>query len=725
MSLIAAASWQNTPQISFTSAAALSPQVEKYAVEEIKVCLTARFRNPFDPTDIALDASIQAPSGKIVHLPGFFYRPYTFRLVAGKEVDSPAGPGDWRVRFCPTEAGLHKITLRAKDHAGHTATRVLTVKVNSSTNPGFIRLSPQDKRFFQFDSGVPYYPVGMNIAWGGDHGVLSYDQWIPKSGSQGLNYARYWLGPLWATFALEVAGKAEENKGLGQFNLADCARLDHAIDLARKNGVYVMLTLDSYNMLREKDGYPQWSGTPHNHANGGPLKRPEDYFTDTTIQKLYESRLRYLVARYSAYTNVFSWEFWNEVDLTGGFKPSIVRDWHAKQAQALHRLDPYQHLLSTSFSSSAGTPMIDALPELDFVQSHIYATDFVRQAAQYQTVKGAHKAHFVGEVGADGGSPRPEDKEGIQLHDALWVGITNGMSGTAMTWWWDNLVDPNNLYHLFKPVHEFVKDIDWPRQGFTPVPLAVNGPQSQIDLAFAEGPGGVSNSPWNRPSKITIANHQVRGDLPVAGLLHGTRNHGDIHNPITFDVDNDIPYRFVLTVGDVSGWGGAKLEISLDGKKVVTRDFADPDDQQKTGNLTQYKGDISVPVPAGHHVLVVNNPGNDWFVVSYRFEGLKVVSTPPVDTYAVQGKSVAIAWVLNRGRNFHSLVELKTTPAPVSGLSVSFPHLGAGTWSVAVWDTWTGTVVATQTVHSDGKTSEAIPLPPVGKDFALKLVKRF
>ncbi|RYG35349.1 hypothetical protein EON81_12970, partial [bacterium] len=83
----------------------------------------------------------------------------------------------------------------------------------------------------------------------------------------------------------------------------------------------------------------------------------------------------------------------------------------------------------------------------------------------------------------------------------------------------------------------------------------------------------------------------------------------------------DRPTTLQLLVGDVSGWGGANLKVRLDGEEILTKEFADPDDREKTDTLTGYAGILPVEIPAGHHTVEVDNTGHDWVGLGYRFKG--------------------------------------------------------------------------------------------------------
>src|SRR5207244_3222060 len=116
------------------------------------------------------------------------------------------------------------------------------------------------------------------------------------------------------------------------------------------------------------------------------------------MDRLYRNRLRYLVARCGASSHVLSWEFWNEVDIVSpdAWNEDEVRAWHARMAQYLRVLDPYHHLLTTSFSGPGGKASIDRLPELDYVQTHTYgAPDMAGEILTRQQAKAAYgKPHY-------------------------------------------------------------------------------------------------------------------------------------------------------------------------------------------------------------------------------------------------------------------------------------------------------------------------------------------
>ncbi|MBO3800067.1 MAG: hypothetical protein FGF52_03300 [Candidatus Brockarchaeota archaeon] len=82
-----------------------------------------------------------------------------------------------------------------------------------------------------------------------------------------------------------------------------------------------------------------------------------------------------MVSRYAYSTHLLAWEFFNEVDLTDGYNPSNVASWHREMAEYLRSIDPYDHLITTSFSNPMGEDLIWRTSGLDFTQTHMYGPD--------------------------------------------------------------------------------------------------------------------------------------------------------------------------------------------------------------------------------------------------------------------------------------------------------------------------------------------------------------
>ncbi len=703
---------------------------KQYGLAEFTVDLTADYTNAFDPRQVALDAEIKTPSGKRVKVPGFVNQAFNRSLLNGKEQMKPVGNPLWNIRFCPTEAGTYQMHVTLSDHAGQANPKDLSFTVASSTSDGFIKVSPKDPHYFAFDSGKTYFPIGTNMAWSGPAGTFDYNKWLSAFGAQRANYARLWLAESWSPFELTSNGLATENKGFDQINLTNAWRLDYVIKQAAANNISVLLTIDSYNTLNpDKNVSPQWEETALNAKNGGPLRVWTDFWKSATMEKVYQAKLRYLVARYGGYTNVLAWEFWNEVDLVKDFDEELVRPWHDRMATFLKGVDPYHHLITTSFSDALGRRGIDLLPGLDFFQTHTYNAPDLAWAVSYQQARKSAwgKPHLIGEIGADSQGPRSdEDPTGIQIHDPLWISTVTGCAGGAMPWWWDNLIEPKNLYPLFGALQRFTTGVNFASEEFRPtdVTLSYTTPPPTAmgrDLVFSNGPVSWSPSEFNRPQTVQWSGKKPEGSLPLSGVQHGTVNHPNLHNPATFLVLLPKETKFTVDVGEVSGYGGAALKIAVDGKIVLAKSFPDSADNVNHQSVKQYSGSYSVVVPKGKHAIVVSNPGNDWFYASYRFENLLSQSTPPLEAWALTGNRTALLWIRVQGRSWKALVEQKRVPAPAPPTQLRLKGLVAGAWKMEIWDTWNGTVTQESLVHVEGNGLLRASLPTIRTDIAVKL----
>ena len=684
--------------------------VGQYDVLEIAVALPAVYDNPFDPAQIDLTGVFATPSGRTLQVPGFWYQGYErSRAEGGAEELRSAGPPGFRVRFAWGETGRYRYEIVAQDAQGRRRVGSGEFEVTPSARKGYVRRSARAPLYFEFDSGEPYFAIGENMCWPGAGGTYDYDLWMPKLAANGGNYIRLWLVNEWNKLGLENRAAAGPGNGLGRYCQEASWRVDYILAQADRLGIKAMICIDSFNSLADS-GYAMWQQSPYNVANGGPCQRPADFFTNDDAKRLFKQRLRYLVARWGASTAVLSWEFWNEVDLTDGYDSEAVAKWHREMADYLRSIDPWKHLITTSYGGTEGDPAVDGLPELDYVQSHNYGSrdvaDIISRVSRAKA-EAYGRPHYFGEFGTDWeGRNNGSDREGIHLHNGLWSAMLSQCAGTAMLWWWDNYVEPFDLYRQFAPVAAFAADVDWPRDNYQPA-------DSKVRLAREDAPRLCApvvvepqreewqdGSPLNRPHTFRVGNDGSVADQGwLSRILHGRVNHPAWHNPATFSVDYPQAGRFEVTVGGVSGYGGAALSISLDGRPALTVDFADtaPDD---TETMHQYDRVYGIEVPAGSHEIVVEDTGNDWFVLdSVRLTSY--LTTPNLRVLALSNGRRGLVWVQNKEHTW-ALHRDGVSPTPVPACWVDLSGFDPGVYEVERWDTSTGRPADVTRVEATG-----------------------
>jgi len=338
-----------------------------------------------------------------------------------------------------------------------------------------------------------------------------------------------------------------------------------------------------------------------------------------------------------------------------------VNLWHKEMARFIRNLDVYDHLISTSYANSIYEPDMWKDPIIDYSQIHNYSTSPDIESIHYQLIQSYlaeyNKPVLVGEfsLNIDPRNLKSIDPAGIHFHNALWSSVVSGSFGTAMTWWWDNYIDPQNLYHHFKPIAEFIKNVDLLSQGFKPV-IPICQSSACVDLTVSPGFSSWAKSPENQ---FTInPDGTISPAIDKLGrYLFGASINTHYRNPPTFSVNYPQAGQFkVITSGNTGS--DPAIEIWLDDVKVISQ----PAKVNKT---------YSIDVPAGEHRVLVDNQGADWIEISSYVIADYV---PALRSYALVGEKQIIGWVQHRNYNWKYVKEVGI-PTPVSDGKIQFSNL--------------------------------------------------
>ncbi len=628
--------------------------------------------------------------------------------------------GEWRARIAVPVTGTYRVRFQARDRSGTAQGPARSFRLECTDSKGFLHRPPGTARadYLQFDSGAPYFAIGSNLL---GHGVGPYEYYLPKFAAAGCNFLRFWMSG--STLGIE------RDKPV-RYDPVRAAIVDRVVNLARAHGIYLMVCLTDFREAKkEPQGY--WSKTAYCRI----CRTPSGFFTNPEARAVYRKRLRYIVARWAASPHVHSWELFNEVDLTSAWRrnPEAVRAWHRAMAAFLRQIDPYRHLITSSFSGIEDDPLWGQAG-MELVQRHFYTSIFLSFAdALSQTVRKlqAHgKPVLVGEFGRSRNLYARMDVAGVSLHNGLWGAAMAGAGGGAMPWWWQ-WIDGNDLYPHFAALARFTRGVPWVREKLHPAPAgavqvrfaAANpaAPPATIVLCPAHT-DSFRPAPWNRPLRITV-DRRGRMTPPnlLPGLLHGRRNHPDLHNPITFSLDYPGPGTFSVRIGTVSGYGGAALRLCVDGVPRLEKSFPDTDPGHQ--GLDEFAGQYTVPVPAGRHTVTLENTGRDWFRIVAISLGRYGRRAPGVRVLGLYGAATALVWIENRDYAwFAPLLELPLQPTPP--LELRLTRLPPGAWRAARFDPQSGTWKRPDIpLRSGPKRELRIPLGPLRKDIAIRLTR--
>ena len=702
------------------SVAGWPQSVGLFGLVQCTVALDAAWDNPFDPDDVALDAHVTTASGATYVQPGFYMIPHERTVEGDGEIMMPSGKGRWCVRLAATELGPLRCELRARDRSGSVRYSLPPVAVTASESKGFIRVSSVDPHFFRHDSGAGFIPIGHNLPIYHATGQLM-DAALAKMAANGENYNRWWMSA--SGLGLEWEPK------LGWYRQAEAARLDFVLDLAARLDMVYMLCMDTHQDFRQQG----WKQNPFNAANGGPCQTVEEWFTNSEAKSLYRKRLRYTVARWGYCPNVLCWEFGNEFEGWEKCKREVVIEWHREMSAALAQLDPYRHLITTSWWSKTGPETCWEIPHLDIVQTHCYTNNDANVAEQVRDYclhqwRTFRKPHVFGEFGIRShDTTADKDPKGWALHNSAWASICSGCNGNPMPWWHENYIEPLNLYFHFQSIRNFTRDLPFGQTTWRQVEVSsveyVAPPERPIvrDAVLAT----TSGFRRREVNEFTLSpDGSVNDAKSLLELLHG-QAHRDLRNPPVFQVNYPAAGAFSLHVGTVSKSG--LLRVFVDGVQALEKAFPCGEGKGRSWQHrpqwqlweSDYNETVSVPIPAGAHTVRVENLGGDWMrVKEYRFEGCKVVERPDLLCAALATDDVAIVWLQNRGSTWHNHGAGAVEPVPASVVTLS--GFEEGFYAVEWWETWQGKVSSRERLESrDGRL--VLRLGEIVSDVAAKI----
>ena len=662
--------------------------------------------NPFDPDQISIDATFSSPTGKTQKIAAFWMQDFTrTKGENDKEILSDKGAGQWHLRWTPTEIGTHRIAIEIA-RAGKAAQRMAStcsVKLATESARGFARVGAS-KRYFRTDNGAPLPLIGENLCWPDvNRGTYDYDKWLPAMQNARMNYGRLWM---WHnSFAAEFFGNERLN-----YNQKHLWQLDYTLDEANARGIYMMLCLDYHGIFQTDPdmwgGNAFWNEHAYQKKNGGPCDVPNDFFTMPAAQELYRKRLRYLVARFGADTNVLSWQFFNEINNVYGdgplkLKAADVVTWHAKMSEYLRGIDPYNHLQTSSLGSDGRQKELWQLPGLDYAQYHWYGnwggaynevthmTDDI--AATYH--QKFNKPMYVGEFGTNGaGSAAESDPHRRGLRQALWGGIFGGSAGTSMPWWWENIHD-ENLYPLWKSLRDFLP-ADFGNDQWQP--LGTQRPETKEELGAPKADAKPFDEPivlqdqWGGAPRGAVVINAAGdgGNSSLNGFVHGTEK-PDLQRPFRILAQLGEGAKLVLHLNSVSN--GPILRVRQNGRELLRRELPNKDGGYERNK--EYDEDIAIPLQAGRAEIEVDNVGADWLFLDWaRLDGALPTQLTNdqigLETHLMSDNRKYLLWLIDN--RFVWPRGAVSDDQMVKGATANVPNIKNGNYQIRWWNTKNG-----------------------------------
>ncbi len=207
-----------------TSAKESGQTVNNLEIVTKEIARYEKFEVHFDTTTVATDPSLpfapNPPAGlqpgigvsvdglfssdnwqTTIVQPGFLLQPYSYSVENDRDHFIPNGAPRWAVRFAPQKAGNWSFRVRVQDTSGiryypslNQNALMFPVKETSSnpyTQKGFLKVSPNDPRYFEFEDGSPFTGVGFNDGFDQSAQV---EQKMQTYEANKIDFLRVWLG---------------------------------------------------------------------------------------------------------------------------------------------------------------------------------------------------------------------------------------------------------------------------------------------------------------------------------------------------------------------------------------------------------------------------------------------------------------------------------------------------------------------------------------------------
>ena len=445
--------------------------------------------NPYDYDQINVYAAFTAPSGQQIVMPAFWYRDYEIKInenyngnissvsgVASTSKDEIQGLESvvwtndlyhYRVRVSLDEVGEYSYSINIEEDGVivQVMQSKLVVKQNpNSNNKGILQVDSKTNRNFVDGLGNTFIPVGVNLCWwtNNTRKTYDYDVWMTKMSENNMNMARLWM----ATWGFSIHWGKSYNNYNDRLNMA--ARLDKVFNLADENNIYLQLCLVNHGQFSSNTN-SEWAKNPYNEKNGGIIDSPDDFFKDKECIRTYKNEVKYIIARYGYSDKIMAWELFNEVDWTDNAETTNkvnIYNWHKEIGEFVEANDPYNHMITTSYKTNTG--MAYLLSCIDYTCPHDYGYERKNITTNLPaSMKGVYdkykKPTIQSEIGINwesGTATGKVDPTGISIRQALWAGMMGGTAGTAMQWWWDSWIHPNNLWPVYNGAGIYAEQMD-------------------------------------------------------------------------------------------------------------------------------------------------------------------------------------------------------------------------------------------------------------------------
>lgn len=319
---------------------------------------------------------------------------------------------------------------------------------------GFLRID-SNGRYFVFDDGAPYIPIGFNKFIFYEDSDEAIDSLLNLWSGHGINYIRIWLG-----------GGSDPEFPVGTFDEKRMRKIDYILEKCEDYGVYVSLCLWNDNTLRYDVGYG-WNNPRMGYNKDidslGTTYDPDD-LKGTDHKPSWNavlSRYSVFVKRWNHYKSLMMWDLVNDSKKTS--------EWKEEMYEHVRNLDPNGHIIGFQYNTG-----VDPKGEMDCGSVRVYEynpggndPELMAEALFDRVVEALQHGDpvYCGEGRMHNGEASEYEIERFFLH-TLWGPIAVGAAGNLHAWicptkegrWPDHTLQE---LKWFKNFSDFCQTINW------------------------------------------------------------------------------------------------------------------------------------------------------------------------------------------------------------------------------------------------------------------------
>jgi hypothetical protein len=301
----------------------------------------------------------------------------------------------------------------------------------------------------------------------------------------------------------------------------------------------------------------------------------------------------------------------------------------------------------------------------------------------------------MGEFGT--GTEGQTDPEGLELHNGIWSSFF--VKSSAHLWWWDNYIDPCNLYSVFTPLAVYAANENLANYNLARAQRAASGAEAYFASPILSNWDAVTTQ-----FDFYLQADSFPGMENLSQWLQGSW-HADLRSDPNFHLTMSTVGNLKIHVLEASPWADTQsLQVLVNGQVIFSQSYP--------GGSSNFI--ITVPLSAGQQTVQIKNTGLDWFhISSYEFAPNNV---SPLDSIGLSNNERAYIWIydvnsqiglINHGTFYNE-------PVIVKGLD-------DGSYVVQVYQTrGSGGVISTGNANSVSGTL-TYTLPDFSKDIAVKV----